>query len=135
MAPVRRRKTIVLVVEDDPHLRQLYRSALTLAGYIVVSVEDGVDALRHVEADVPGLVVLDLGLPRLSGRDVQRELAAHAETQSIPVIVVSGDPGDINPSDFACVLRKPIDPQDLLEAVQRCLRRQARKRTRKKRST
>src|SRR2546426_6854378 len=100
MAPVRRRKTIVLVVEDDPHLRHLYRSALTLAGYIVVSVEDGVDALRHVEADVPGLVVLDLGLPRLSGRDVQRELAAHAETQSIPVIVVSGDPGDINPSDL-----------------------------------
>ena len=128
MAPVRRRKTIVLVVEDDANLRQLYRSALTLAGYIVISVEDGVDALRYVEAESPGLVVLDLGLPRLNGRDVQRELAAHIETQNIPIIVVSGDPGDINPADFACVLRKPIDPQDLLEAVQRCLRRHARKR-------
>jgi DNA-binding response OmpR family regulator len=128
MAPVRRRKTIVLVVEDDANLRQLYRSVLTLAGYIVISVEDGVDALRYVEAESPGLVVLDLGLPRLNGRDVQRELAAHSETQNIPIIVVSGDPGDINPADFACVLRKPFDPQDLLEAVQRCLRRHSRKR-------
>ena len=128
MAPVRRRKTIVLVVEDDANLRQLYRSVLTLAGYIVISVEDGVDALRYVEAESPGVVVLDLGLPRLNGRDVQRELAAHSETQNIPIIVVSGDPGDINPADFACVLRKPIDPQDLIEAVQRCLRRHSRKR-------
>src|SRR5438128_6461335 len=128
MAPVRRRKTIVLVVEDDGNLRQLYRSVLTFAGYIVISVQDGVDALRYVEAESPGLVVLDLGLPRLNGRDVQRELAAHSETQNIPIIVVSGDPGDINAADFACVLRKPIDPQDLLEAVQRCLRRHLRKR-------
>ena len=127
MAPVRRRKTIVLVVEDDPNLRQLYRSALTLAGYIVISVEDGIDALRHLEADAPGLVVLDLGLPRLSGRDVQREMAAHVETQSIPIIVVTGDQADIHPRDFACVLRKPIDPQELLAAVQRCLRRHARR--------
>lgn len=130
MAPVRRRKSIVLVVEDDSTLRQLYRSALTLAGYIVVAVEDGVEALRHVEADVPGLVVLDLGLPRLSGLDVQRELAAHIETHDIPIVVVTGDPGDLNPADFACVLRKPIDPQDLLMAVQKCLRRHARKRRR-----
>jgi DNA-binding response OmpR family regulator len=119
---------MVLVVEDDPNLRQLYRSALTLAGYIVIAVEDGIEALRHVEADIPRLVVLDLGLPRLSGHDVQRELAAHIETQNIPIVVVTGETGDLNPADFACVLRKPIDPHDLLEAVQKCLRRKRRQR-------
>ena len=128
MPPVHRRKSIVLVVEDDPSLRQMYRSALTLAGYIAIAVEDGIEALRHLEADSPGLVVLDLGLPRLSGMDVQREMAAHVETQDIPIVVVTGETGDFNPADFACVLRKPIDPHDLLVAVQKCLRRQGRKR-------
>lgn len=112
-------------MEDDPQLRMLYRSVLTAAGYVVVAVEDGVDALRHLDANGPDAVVLDLGLPRLHGRDVQREIAAHSDTRAIPIIVVTGgDTGDLTASDYACILRKPIDPESLVEAVQRCLRKQ-----------
>jgi DNA-binding response OmpR family regulator len=69
-------------------------------------------------------VVLDLGLPRLNGRDVKRELNSRPDTQHIPVVVVSGnDTSDLDPHDFACVLRKPINSDDLLVAVQNCLRR------------
>src|SRR5258706_15561940 len=82
-------RATVLVVEDDPQLRFLYRMALMMAGYKVVAVEDGVDALRHVEADPPQAVVLDIELPRLGGLDVQREIAAHAETRDIPIVVVT----------------------------------------------
>ena len=111
----------VLVVEDDAALRELYRSALRAAGYAVVGVEDGVDALRLIDSGKPRAVVLDLALPRLSGRAVSRELQAHERTQDIPVIVVSGtDTSDLDPTRFACVMKKPIDPDDLVDAVQKC---------------
>jgi CheY-like chemotaxis protein len=99
---------------------------LRSAGLAVVAVEDGIDALRRVERGRPEAVVLDLGLPRLNGRDVKRELDSRPDTQHIPVVVVSGnDTSDLDPRDFACVLHKPINSDDLLVAVQNCLRRRA----------
>jgi DNA-binding response OmpR family regulator len=89
----------------------------------VVAVEDGVDALRFAEQTLPAAVVLDLGLPRLAGMDVQRELAAHDHTRTIPIILVTGHSGSINEQGYACVLRKPIQPHELVAAVQRCLAR------------
>lgn len=113
----------ILVVEDDAPLREHYRSALRAAGYAVVAVEDGVDALRRVERGRPEAVILDLVLPRLSGRDVQRELKSSPATQDIPIVVVSGtDTSDLNPEDFACVLNKPISADALILAVQNCVR-------------
>jgi DNA-binding response OmpR family regulator len=56
---------MVLIVEDDHALREMYRAALIMSGYAVVAVEDGIDALRHVEQALPNLIVLDLALPRL----------------------------------------------------------------------
>jgi DNA-binding response OmpR family regulator len=117
------RKTTVLVVEDDRAMRELFRQVLVSAGYAVVAVEDGIDALRSIEREVPKVVILDLGLPRLGGRDVQRELTAHAETSRIPIVVVTGsDVSDLSSADFACVLRKPISADALVAAVDTCLR-------------
>ena len=114
----------VLVVEDDSSLRELYRSALVSAGYAVVAVEDGIDALRRVERETPHAVVLDMALPRLGGRDVQRELRARPETSGIPIVVVSGtDVSDLKESDFATVLKKPIHPEAVVYAVDKCFRR------------
>jgi DNA-binding response OmpR family regulator len=118
--------TIVLVVEDDTELRAFYRSTLRAAGYAVVAVEDGFDALRFAEQTVPSAVVLDLGLLRVAGADVQRELAAHARTADVPIIVVTGQSGTINEQDYACVLRKPIHAHELVAAVERCLARSRR---------
>jgi two-component system OmpR family response regulator len=116
----------VLVVEDDAALREHYRSTLRAAGYAVVGVEDGLDALRRIDTEKPKAVVLDLGLPRLNGRALSRELRAHPQTQDIPVIVVTGtDTSDLNPDQFAGILRKPIDPDALVQAVQKCVRKQS----------
>jgi CheY-like chemotaxis protein len=112
----------VLVVEDDPVLRSLYRSMLQLEGFSVVAVGDGVDALRHLEFEVPAAVVLDLGLPRLGGRDVSREMTSRIETRGIPIVIVTGEEtNDLAPGQFACILRKPIDPLSLANAVRDCL--------------
>jgi len=117
-------KLLVLVVEDEPGLRELYRSTLTIAGYAVVAVDDGIDALRLIDlGPAPHAVVLDMALPRLSGFDVQRELHAHDATRDIPIVVVTGADTRINEKEFACVLRKPIKPEALVAAVEQCLRR------------
>jgi DNA-binding response OmpR family regulator len=110
-------------VEDDPDLRAMYGTALSLAGYAVIAARDGIDALRRIDSDGPDIVVLDLELPLLGGRDVQREIASHADTRAVPIVIVTGsDTTDLTAADVACILRKPIDPEDLVIAVARCLR-------------
>ena len=123
MALPRVGRKYVLVVEDDPGLRELYRSALNGAGFAVVAVEDGLHALHRIELNAPAVLVLDLELPRLAGRDVHREVRARPETAELPIIVVTGtDTSDLELDDFACVLRKPVTVEALIAAVQRCLR-------------
>jgi DNA-binding response OmpR family regulator len=113
---------MVLIVEDDPALRSLYRAMLQLEGFAVIAVEDGIDALRHLETDRPAVVVLDLDLPRLGGRDVSREIRGRTDTRDMPIVIVTGtDTSDLNPKDFACILRKPLDPSTVVTAVRRCL--------------
>jgi len=113
---------IVLVVEDDPHARELFRTALRTEGYNVVAVEDGVDALTYLESHTPSAVVLDLGLPRLHGRDVLAEMAAHGLTQDVPVVVVTGEADPLlHALDYACVLRKPLNPEELIKTVRDCI--------------
>lgn len=111
----------VLVVEDDPTLCTFYRSALQIAGYAVTTADDGISALRQIDGSTPEALVLDLGLPRLSGRDVGREVAAHLP--QLPIVVVTGSSEEIDAADFACVLRKPISAIALIDAVEKCLRR------------
>ena len=102
----------------------MYRMSLRAAGYVVIAVEDGADALRQIEQSLPALVVLDLGLPRVDGRDVHSELKARSDTRNIPVVVVTGtNMSDAEAKDFACILRKPCDPDRLVAAVEQCLRR------------
>ena len=121
MSPQPKAQT-VLIVEDDPTLRGLYRTALTVEGFAVVTAEDGFDALRSVDLRRPDAIVLDLGLPRLNGRDVARELTANAGTQRIPIVVVTGEAAELKEADFDCVLRKPVTSDQLIDAVRNCLR-------------
>lgn len=117
-------KTTILVVEDDADLRVMFATALRAAGYAVVPVHDGLTALHVIEQNRPDAVVLDLTLPRLDGRDVHRELAAHPLTAGIPVIVVTGSAlSDRDRKQFACVLQKPVHVQQLLAQVEDCLRK------------
>jgi CheY-like chemotaxis protein len=117
--PVKRRT--VLVVEDDHDLRASFRTTLALAGYLVREAPDGLHALRQIDLEPPDVVVLDLMLPNVSGLDVQHEIASNLGTHAIPIIVVTGTSLDLDHLTVSCILRKPVMPDELVLAVQRCL--------------
>jgi DNA-binding response OmpR family regulator len=111
----------ILVVEDDADLRRMFRTALTLAGFAVHDVAVGMEALRYIDLEPPDLIVLDLMLPDISGLVIRQEIAAHAHTRRIPIVVVTGTSIDISRLDVACLLRKPVTPDELVRVVQSCL--------------
>jgi DNA-binding response OmpR family regulator len=114
-------RQVVLVVEDNADLRRMFRITLALAGFDVDEAGDGLDALRRIDLRRPDLVVLDIGLPTISGVVVQQEIAAQAYTRQIPVVIVTGMAMNLDHLNVACVLRKPVEPEELVETVRSCL--------------
>ena len=111
----------ILVVEDDPALRRLFTTALTLAGFEVREAPNGYEAIHSVERLPPDLIVLDLLLPGFGGLAVQQEIAERAGTRLIPIVIVTGSSRALDHLAVACVLRKPVDPDTLVETVRKCL--------------
>ena len=118
-------RPILLIVEDDWTLRELYRLALSLSEFNVHACEDGIQALHYLEQDRPDLIILDLNLPRIPGTMVYEELMAHSETANIPIIVVTGMYAVPN-MPGALVLRKPVSAEELTRTVLRVLERRRR---------
>ena len=117
MAP---RQTI-LIVEDDDELRRMYRDALALEGFDIAEARSGFEALRWLDTNRPDLIVLDLLLPGVDGFSVRNDLAAGAHTRHIPVVVVTGSTEALGTVDVDCVLRKPVETDELIQAVRKCL--------------
>jgi CheY-like chemotaxis protein len=109
----------LLVVEDDEQLRRLYGRVLRAAGFDVREAADGLEALRCIDERAPDAIILDLILPRVSGFGVLHDLTTHASTRHIPVIVVTGTDEPVSQYAVAAVLRKPVSPEDLVQAVRR----------------
>jgi DNA-binding response OmpR family regulator len=112
----------ILIVEDDIDLRRMFKTALSLAGFDVDEAGDGLEALRIIETRPPDMVVLDLMLRALDGLSVQQELAARATTATIPIVIVTGSTIDTDRVPVACVLRKPVMPDELVRTVKQCLK-------------
>jgi CheY-like chemotaxis protein len=111
----------VLIVEDDTDLRRMYRAALAVAGYDVLEAGDGFEALRRLDWSPPDVIVLDLMLPTVSGQIVRQEIAESAATRHIPIVVVTGSEDELEDLDVCSLLRKPVSPDQLIEAVKTCL--------------
>ncbi len=111
----------ILIVEDDVDLRRMFRTTFSMAGYDVEEAGDGIEALRMVESRLPDLILLDLVLRALDGVSVQQELASRALTSQIPIVIVTGSTIDTGGLEVACVLRKPVTPDELLKTVKHCL--------------
>jgi two-component system alkaline phosphatase synthesis response regulator PhoP len=115
----------ILVVDDEPEILRLVRDYLEHAGFSVDTATDGPGALRQARTRKPDLVVLDLGLPRLDGLDVTRELR---RTAGVPIIMLTAraDESDklvgleLGADDY---VTKPFSPKELVARVRAVLRR------------
>jgi CheY-like chemotaxis protein len=113
----------VLVIEDDAATRDAVSIALEDEGYSVTGVANGQEALQHLRrAAPPNLILLDLMMPIMNGWEFRKQQAQDPALRSIPVVVVSADRSD--PQKTAALgardyLIKPVDLEQLLEAVQR----------------
>ena len=96
--------------------------ALRFASFETREARSGMEALAILDRWHPDLVVLDLVLPGIDGLAVQQELASHPGTQTLPVVVITGSQLPLDGVDVACVLRKPFTMDELLAAIQSCLR-------------
>lgn len=106
----------VLVVEDDRDNRELMAQILEGAGYDVVAVEDGADAIAFATRDRPGLVVLDLKLREIDGWEVLAAMRAKPSLRDVPVLVVSALLAASVPPRVT-LLKKPFLPAELLAMV------------------
>ena len=112
----------VLVVDDDDDIREILRSLLSRQGFRVITAADGGEALERLQAgERPGLILLDLMMPHVSGEEFRARQLAEPELAQIPVIVLSGA-GAIQ--EFAGkmsveVIPKPIELSLLMSTVRR----------------
>ena len=109
---------LVLVVDDDPRLREFMRVNLTMEGYSVREAASAEEALEAIEDTAPELVLLDVVMPGVDGwQMLQRMQERHG---SIPVIMFSGkvdetSAGDAEERGARGFIGKPFDPQQLIE--------------------
>jgi two-component system alkaline phosphatase synthesis response regulator PhoP len=82
-------KKKILVVEDEPDIRELVRYNLEQAGFRVAEADDGEGALRMVRAEQPALVILDLMLPQGDGLEVCRILRGQPQTATLPIVMLT----------------------------------------------
>ena len=117
-------RTQVLLIDDDPHLRQALSQTLDLAGLKVTSLADARGLAARIGHDWPGVVVSDIRMPGIDGLQLLEQL--HEQDPELPVLLITGH-GDVplavqamraGAYDF---LEKPFASEDLLDSVRRAL--------------
>jgi DNA-binding response OmpR family regulator len=115
----------VLLVEDERQLRDLVRSYLERAGFMVLSTGSGAEAITMFGSAAPDLVVLDLGLPDVPGVAVAREVRSAGATPILMLTARSGEEDRIAGLELGAddYVTKPFSPRELVLRVQAILRR------------
>lgn len=117
----------ILLVEDDPSIREVTALGLRAAGFAVVAAADGAEGLRLWRAERPDLVLLDVMLPRLDGLEVLRAIRREATT---PVVMLTARADTIDvvvglESGADDYVRKPFEMPELVARVRAAIRRRA----------
>ncbi len=115
----------ILIVDDDPRLRDLVSLALERADFQVVTATNGQSALTHAARETPDLIVLDIGMPELDGFDVCRRIRA---TSDVPILFLTARDDEIDKvlglelgaDDY---VTKPFSPRELVARVRAILKR------------
>ncbi len=118
----------ILVVDDEPDIRDVLKITLEAEKYEVIEAENGEEAIKIVSQKVPDLVLLDYKMPKMDGREVCRRIKKDILLRHLPIIMVTGkgeitdkvDGIDAGADDY---IVKPFEPEELLAHIRMILRR------------
>jgi len=115
------KKPLALIIEDDPELGDIFAKALQMAGFETETIQDGRVAVVRLTASQPAIVVLDLHLPRVSGKEILRQIRAEEQLAKTRVILATADPllAETMREEADLVLIKPISFQQLRHLASR----------------
>jgi CheY-like chemotaxis protein len=125
-ATATRDRPLVLIVEDQDDLRELYAQHLTLSGFDVIQAANGEDALSRTASHGPDVVLMDLSLPVIDGWEATRRLKTDERTAHIPVVALTAHDGSgelQRATRAGCdwFVPKPCPPDALITEVRRVL--------------
>ena len=118
---------LVLIVEDDPGTRLMYREHLTHSGFRTVDAHNGYQALAKAEEFRPNVVLTDLAVPGMDGFEFCRALQRLPSTRDIPILAVTGhseyldEPDRFRLAGIAHVLTKPCSPELIAQELKRLI--------------
>ena len=126
------RQARVLIVEDEEDIRELIRHQLEKAGFETIPAGDGEEAFRKIRAASPDLIVLDLMLPGMDGKELTKLLKSHEETSEIPIVMLTAKSEEVDrivgfelgADDY---IPKPFSPRELVLRIQAVLKRMEKK--------
>lgn len=117
----------VLVADDNPDLRQLWRAYLTVSGFDVSEAANGAEAVAKAARELPAAILMDFSMPAMDGAAAARALKADPRTAGIPVIGLTAHGTRANAHDFPAVcetvLEKPLNPEAVIAALRRAVAR------------
>jgi diguanylate cyclase (GGDEF)-like protein len=114
-------KPFALIIEDERDILALFRQVMDLAGYRTEIVLDGNAAMDHLSKSSPDIVLLDLGLPGISGADILVRMRADERLKKIPVVVITAFPhlAETLPVPPQLVLIKPVNIEQMSMLIRR----------------
>jgi twitching motility two-component system response regulator PilH len=125
----------VMIVDDDPDVREFSQAVLEEHGYASVIATNGVEGMEIIKKEKPDLVILDILMPRESGIRMYREMKTSKSLKDIPVIVLSGiaeksfqrsqkalvEFGEETVPEPQAYLEKPVEPEELAETIKKII--------------
>jgi DNA-binding response OmpR family regulator len=114
---------VILVIEDDPLVRELLQNVLTEEGYQAIAATTGAEALTAMTTVMPHLITLDLDLPGITGDVILKELRQRDDTRDLPIVIISAKhpiPAEVRKLAQA-VLPKPFDLDKLIATIEKLI--------------
>jgi CheY-like chemotaxis protein len=117
----------ILVADDDDVSRLMVQFQLTRAGYDVVAVENGQEAIDHLQSSAFDILITDEQMPVVSGRELCKLIRSDVRLVEVPIIMVTSKCLEIDVAmlrenlGVVDVLPKPFSPRELLKSVQNCI--------------
>ncbi|MFC1694348.1 response regulator [Candidatus Latescibacterota bacterium] len=119
-------KYTVLITEDNPKNRKVFKDILSVHGYISIEAVDGEEGYKMAKEHKPDLIVMDVQLPRADGYEVTRRLKSEDDTKDIPIIIVTSFAMAVEENEARAAgcndyLTKPINIHQFIEMIKKYL--------------